>query len=179
MRLKLCTMSPAYLSCLYETPHNVCRVEITSMLINTRCRCKGPYSDAIIQIQITWWYQVERRLGLPLTLSEGVSRPLTDLFWITCLTLSCVCVYLQVIAQDREALLSQSNWGKMVQKVSQFGIRTGTFNCSNDHRWEAGPSSNTFSFSSGHTDTWSTLIYSAEDVLLFVFLCFYMFFVNK
>ncbi|KAM4555066.1 E3 ubiquitin-protein ligase RNF103 isoform 1-T1 [Odontesthes bonariensis] len=40
----------------------------------------------------------------------------------------------QVIAQDREALLSQSNWGKMVQKVSQFGIRTGTFNCSNDHR---------------------------------------------
>uniref|UniRef100_UPI0037E8359C E3 ubiquitin-protein ligase RNF103 isoform X2 n=1 Tax=Semicossyphus pulcher TaxID=241346 RepID=UPI0037E8359C len=40
----------------------------------------------------------------------------------------------QVIAQDRDALLSQSNWGKMVQKVSQFGIRTGTFNCSNDHR---------------------------------------------
>ncbi|XP_044219424.1 E3 ubiquitin-protein ligase RNF103 isoform X2 [Thunnus albacares] len=40
----------------------------------------------------------------------------------------------QVIAQNREALLSQSNWGKMVQKVSQFGIRTGTFNCSNDYR---------------------------------------------
>ncbi|XP_067375427.1 E3 ubiquitin-protein ligase RNF103-like isoform X4 [Channa argus] len=40
----------------------------------------------------------------------------------------------QVIAQDREALLSKSNWGKMVQKVSQFGIRTGTFNCSNDYR---------------------------------------------
>ncbi|XP_076005334.1 E3 ubiquitin-protein ligase RNF103 isoform X2 [Genypterus blacodes] len=40
----------------------------------------------------------------------------------------------QVIAQDREALLSQSNWGKMVQKVSQFGIRTGTFNCSSDYR---------------------------------------------
>ncbi|XP_010771501.1 E3 ubiquitin-protein ligase RNF103-like [Notothenia coriiceps] len=40
----------------------------------------------------------------------------------------------QVIAKDREALLSQSNWGKMVQKVSQFGIRTGTFNCSNDYR---------------------------------------------
>ncbi|XP_069543588.1 E3 ubiquitin-protein ligase RNF103 isoform X1 [Brachyistius frenatus] len=40
----------------------------------------------------------------------------------------------QVIAQDREALLSRSSWGKMVQKVSQFGIRTGTFNCSNDHR---------------------------------------------
>ncbi|XP_029021788.1 E3 ubiquitin-protein ligase RNF103 isoform X2 [Betta splendens] len=40
----------------------------------------------------------------------------------------------QVIAQDREALLSNFNWGKMVQKVSQFGIRTGTFNCSNDRR---------------------------------------------
>ncbi|XP_032366518.1 E3 ubiquitin-protein ligase RNF103 [Etheostoma spectabile] len=40
----------------------------------------------------------------------------------------------QVIAQDREALLSHSNWLKMVQKVSQFGIRTGTFNCSNDYR---------------------------------------------
>ncbi|KAM4628617.1 E3 ubiquitin-protein ligase RNF103 [Polymixia lowei] len=40
----------------------------------------------------------------------------------------------QVIAQDREALLSKSNWGKVVQKVSQFGIRTGTFNCSNDYR---------------------------------------------
>ncbi|XP_035016665.1 E3 ubiquitin-protein ligase RNF103 isoform X1 [Hippoglossus stenolepis] len=40
----------------------------------------------------------------------------------------------QVIAQDREALLSKSNWGKMVQRVSQFGIRTGTFNCSNDNR---------------------------------------------
>ncbi|XP_039975776.1 E3 ubiquitin-protein ligase RNF103 isoform X4 [Xiphias gladius] len=40
----------------------------------------------------------------------------------------------QVIAQDQEALLGQSNWGKMVKKVSQFGIRTGTFNCSNDYR---------------------------------------------
>ncbi|XP_076594904.1 E3 ubiquitin-protein ligase RNF103 isoform X4 [Chaetodon auriga] len=40
----------------------------------------------------------------------------------------------QVIAQNREALLSHSSWGKMVQKVSQFGIRTGTFNCSNDYR---------------------------------------------
>ncbi|XP_053284461.1 E3 ubiquitin-protein ligase RNF103 isoform X2 [Pleuronectes platessa] len=40
----------------------------------------------------------------------------------------------QVIAQDREALLSKSNWAKMVQRVSQFGIRTGTFNCSNDNR---------------------------------------------
>lgn len=41
---------------------------------------------------------------------------------------------IQVIAQDREALLSQSSWGRMVQKVSQFGIRTGTFNCSSDYR---------------------------------------------
>uniref|UniRef100_A0A8C7GLX6 Ring finger protein 103 n=1 Tax=Oncorhynchus kisutch TaxID=8019 RepID=A0A8C7GLX6_ONCKI len=41
----------------------------------------------------------------------------------------------QVIAQDREALLSKANWGKMVQKVSQFGIRTGTFNCSSDSRY--------------------------------------------
>ncbi|XP_068596196.1 E3 ubiquitin-protein ligase RNF103 isoform X2 [Brachionichthys hirsutus] len=40
----------------------------------------------------------------------------------------------QVIGQEREALISRSNWGKMVQKVSQFGIRTGTFNCSHDHR---------------------------------------------
>lgn len=40
----------------------------------------------------------------------------------------------QVIAQDREALLSQSSWRKMVKKVSQFGIRTGMFNCSNDYR---------------------------------------------
>ncbi|KAF3837820.1 hypothetical protein F7725_009588 [Dissostichus mawsoni] len=54
-------------------------------------------------------------------------------FGISCVTLSCP-VTLQVIAKDREALLSQSNWGKMVQKVSQFGIRTGTFNCSNDYR---------------------------------------------
>ncbi|KAG9272140.1 E3 ubiquitin-protein ligase RNF103 [Astyanax mexicanus] len=41
----------------------------------------------------------------------------------------------QVIAQDRNPLLSTANWGKMVQKVSQFGIRTGTFNCSNDTRY--------------------------------------------
>ncbi|RVE67580.1 hypothetical protein OJAV_G00104180 [Oryzias javanicus] len=40
----------------------------------------------------------------------------------------------QVIAQNREAPLSKSSWGKMVRKVSQFGIRTGTFNCSSDHR---------------------------------------------
>ncbi|XP_052005566.1 E3 ubiquitin-protein ligase RNF103-like [Xyrauchen texanus] len=41
----------------------------------------------------------------------------------------------QVIAQDRNPLLSTANWGKMVQKVSQFGIRTGTFNCSSDSRY--------------------------------------------
>ncbi|XP_061581961.1 E3 ubiquitin-protein ligase RNF103 [Cololabis saira] len=40
----------------------------------------------------------------------------------------------QVVAQDQEALLSHTSWGKMVQKVSRFGIRTGTFNCSSDHR---------------------------------------------
>uniref|UniRef100_A0A8C2EQ32 Ring finger protein 103 n=1 Tax=Cyprinus carpio TaxID=7962 RepID=A0A8C2EQ32_CYPCA len=41
----------------------------------------------------------------------------------------------QVIAQDRNPLLSTANWGKMVQKVSQFGIRTGIFNCSSDSRY--------------------------------------------
>lgn len=41
----------------------------------------------------------------------------------------------QVIARDRDPLLSKANWGKMVQKVSQFGIRTGTFNCSTDSRY--------------------------------------------
>lgn len=41
----------------------------------------------------------------------------------------------QVIAQDRNPLLSTANWSKMVQKVSQFGIRTGTFNCSSDTRY--------------------------------------------
>ncbi|XP_034021362.1 E3 ubiquitin-protein ligase RNF103 [Thalassophryne amazonica] len=40
----------------------------------------------------------------------------------------------QVIAQDRDAPLTQTKWGKMVQKLSQFGIRSGTLNCSNDHR---------------------------------------------
>ncbi|XP_061542188.1 E3 ubiquitin-protein ligase RNF103 isoform X2 [Phycodurus eques] len=53
----------------------------------------------------------------------------------------------QVIAQDREALLSKSNWGKMVQKVSQFGIRTGTFNCSHDRRnesWLSEPNNSEF-----------------------------------
>ncbi|XP_054879613.1 magnesium transporter protein 1-like isoform X4 [Poeciliopsis prolifica] len=40
----------------------------------------------------------------------------------------------QVVAQDQEAVFSQTNWGKMVLKLSQFGIRTGTFNCSTDFR---------------------------------------------
>ncbi|KAG2465603.1 MIC60 protein, partial [Polypterus senegalus] len=38
----------------------------------------------------------------------------------------------QVIAKDRDPLVSKVNWSKMVTKVSQFGIRTGTFNCSSD-----------------------------------------------
>ncbi|XP_028657399.1 E3 ubiquitin-protein ligase RNF103 isoform X1 [Erpetoichthys calabaricus] len=38
----------------------------------------------------------------------------------------------QVIAKDRDPLVSKVNWNKMVTKVSQFGIRTGTFNCSSD-----------------------------------------------
>ncbi|KAG5845371.1 hypothetical protein ANANG_G00138190 [Anguilla anguilla] len=41
----------------------------------------------------------------------------------------------QVIAKDRHPLVSKANWGKMVKKVSQFGIRTGTFNCSSDSRY--------------------------------------------
>ncbi|XP_006629769.1 E3 ubiquitin-protein ligase RNF103 isoform X1 [Lepisosteus oculatus] len=41
----------------------------------------------------------------------------------------------QVIAKDRDPLVSKTNWGKMVKKVSHFGIRTGTFNCSNDSRY--------------------------------------------
>ncbi|XP_063046661.1 E3 ubiquitin-protein ligase RNF103 [Engraulis encrasicolus] len=41
----------------------------------------------------------------------------------------------QVIAQGRDPLLTKGNWGKMIQKVSQFGIRTGTFNCSSDSRY--------------------------------------------
>ncbi|XP_007541737.1 PREDICTED: E3 ubiquitin-protein ligase RNF103 isoform X2 [Poecilia mexicana] len=40
----------------------------------------------------------------------------------------------QVVAQDQEAVLSQTNWGKMVLKLSQFGIRTGILNCSTDFR---------------------------------------------
>ncbi|XP_068182325.1 E3 ubiquitin-protein ligase RNF103 [Antennarius striatus] len=40
----------------------------------------------------------------------------------------------QVIGKEQEALISQSHWRKIVQRMSQFGIRTGTFNCSHDHR---------------------------------------------
>ncbi|XP_034765554.2 E3 ubiquitin-protein ligase RNF103-like isoform X1 [Acipenser ruthenus] len=42
---------------------------------------------------------------------------------------------IQVIAKDRHPLVSKVNWDKMVRKVSQFGIRTGTFHCSNDSRY--------------------------------------------
>ncbi|XP_021591009.2 E3 ubiquitin-protein ligase RNF103 isoform X4 [Ictidomys tridecemlineatus] len=40
----------------------------------------------------------------------------------------------QVIANDRSPLVSKIHWEKMVKKVSRFGIRTGTFNCSSDPR---------------------------------------------
>uniref|UniRef100_A0A8C2MUB4 Ring finger protein 103 n=1 Tax=Cricetulus griseus TaxID=10029 RepID=A0A8C2MUB4_CRIGR len=36
----------------------------------------------------------------------------------------------QVIANDRSPLVGKIHWEKMVKKVSRFGIRTGTFNCS-------------------------------------------------
>ncbi|XP_073198982.1 E3 ubiquitin-protein ligase RNF103 isoform X7 [Lepidochelys kempii] len=38
----------------------------------------------------------------------------------------------QVIANDRSPLVGKVHWEKMVKKVSRFGIRTGTFNCSSD-----------------------------------------------
>ncbi|XP_041124672.1 E3 ubiquitin-protein ligase RNF103 isoform X1 [Polyodon spathula] len=41
----------------------------------------------------------------------------------------------QVIAKGRHPLVNKVNWDKIVKKVSQFGIRTGTFNCSNDSRY--------------------------------------------
>ncbi|KAM6452116.1 E3 ubiquitin-protein ligase RNF103 isoform 3-T7 [Liasis olivaceus] len=40
----------------------------------------------------------------------------------------------QVIANDRSPLMGKVHWEKMVKKVSRFGIRTGTFNCSSDPR---------------------------------------------
>ncbi|KAB1256755.1 E3 ubiquitin-protein ligase RNF103 [Camelus dromedarius] len=39
-----------------------------------------------------------------------------------------------VIANDRSPLVGKIHWEKMVKKVSRFGIRTGTFNCSSDPR---------------------------------------------
>ncbi|XP_069488283.1 E3 ubiquitin-protein ligase RNF103 isoform X1 [Ambystoma mexicanum] len=38
----------------------------------------------------------------------------------------------QVIANDKTPLVGKIQWKKMVKKVSRFGIRTGTFNCSSD-----------------------------------------------
>ncbi|CAJ0937864.1 unnamed protein product [Ranitomeya imitator] len=40
----------------------------------------------------------------------------------------------QVVAHDRSPLVSKVHWEKMVKKVTKFGIRTGTFNCSSDPR---------------------------------------------
>ncbi|NP_001083791.1 ring finger protein 103 S homeolog [Xenopus laevis] len=41
----------------------------------------------------------------------------------------------QVIANDRSPLVSITHWEKVVKKVTTFGIRTGTFNCSSDPRY--------------------------------------------
>lgn len=41
----------------------------------------------------------------------------------------------QVVAKDKDPLLGKEQWHKMVKKVSQFGIRTGAFICSNDPRY--------------------------------------------
>ncbi|XP_068023796.1 E3 ubiquitin-protein ligase RNF103 isoform X1 [Melanerpes formicivorus] len=41
----------------------------------------------------------------------------------------------QVIANGRSPLVGKVHWEKMVKKVSRFGIRTGTFNCSSDPRY--------------------------------------------
>ncbi|XP_048373514.1 E3 ubiquitin-protein ligase RNF103 isoform X1 [Sphaerodactylus townsendi] len=41
----------------------------------------------------------------------------------------------QVIANDRRPLMEKVHWEQMVKKVSRFGIRTGTFNCSSDPRY--------------------------------------------
>ncbi|XP_071982382.1 E3 ubiquitin-protein ligase RNF103 isoform X2 [Engystomops pustulosus] len=41
----------------------------------------------------------------------------------------------QVVANDRSPLVSKVHWEKMVKKVTKFGIRTGTFNCSSDPRY--------------------------------------------
>lgn len=41
----------------------------------------------------------------------------------------------QVVANDRSPLVSKVHWEKMVKKVTKFGIRTGTFNCSSDPKY--------------------------------------------
>ncbi|XP_073505239.1 E3 ubiquitin-protein ligase RNF103 isoform X1 [Phyllobates terribilis] len=41
----------------------------------------------------------------------------------------------QVVAHGRSPLVSKVHWEKMVKKVTKFGIRTGTFNCSSDPRY--------------------------------------------
>ncbi|XP_053314118.1 E3 ubiquitin-protein ligase RNF103 isoform X1 [Spea bombifrons] len=41
----------------------------------------------------------------------------------------------QVVANGRSPLVSTVHWEKMMKKVSKFGIRTGTFNCSSDPRY--------------------------------------------
>lgn len=41
----------------------------------------------------------------------------------------------QVVANDRSPLVSRVHWEKVVKKVTKFGIRTGTFNCSSDPRY--------------------------------------------
>ncbi|KAM4052292.1 E3 ubiquitin-protein ligase RNF103 isoform 1-T1 [Anomaloglossus baeobatrachus] len=41
----------------------------------------------------------------------------------------------QVVAHSRSPLVSKVHWEKMVKKVTKFGIRTGTFNCSSDPRY--------------------------------------------
>ncbi|XP_044137299.1 E3 ubiquitin-protein ligase RNF103 [Bufo gargarizans] len=41
----------------------------------------------------------------------------------------------QVVANDRSPLVNKVHWEKMVKKVTKFGIRTGTFNCSSDPRY--------------------------------------------
>nr|XP_056719180.1 E3 ubiquitin-protein ligase RNF103 [Euleptes europaea] len=41
----------------------------------------------------------------------------------------------QVIANDSRPLMGKVHWEQMVKKVSKFGVRTGTFNCSGDPRY--------------------------------------------
>lgn len=41
----------------------------------------------------------------------------------------------QVIANGKRPLMGKVHWEQIVKKVSRFGIRTGTFNCSSDPRY--------------------------------------------